>query len=176
MRIVHDGHDDQPRVSIGFIEPCEVFRDHGIRAVGHSILSKISGEHPSCDHLQGRACPPRAPPCPPIPCALPPSNSHYATEWPCQSAFPDSPSELPNCSRRVCVPASVSISNVFGFAHVTCSRPGTRIIAAAPYGLHCSPAARSLSGSHASATRRPSALSAGVPYLRSFTEAGNSSS
>ena len=55
LRIVHDGHDDEPRVSIGFIEPCEILRQRSIRAVGHSIFPKISREHSRCDHLQRRA-------------------------------------------------------------------------------------------------------------------------
>src|SRR5439155_181249 len=49
------------------------------------------------------------------------------------------------------MPASVSIRSVFGSFHAMWSRPGMRITPAAPYALHCSPAAVSLSGSHVAA-------------------------
>src|SRR5580704_9158471 len=39
-----------------------------------------------------------------------------------------------------------------------CRRPGTRMMAGAPYDLHCRPAASSLAGSQASVTFRASAL------------------
>jgi hypothetical protein len=62
------------------------------------------------------------------------------------------------CSNRVWVPASVSIFNVDSSCQVMCRRPGTRMIAAAPYDLHALPSFSSLAGSHVSATRRPSLL------------------
>ena len=44
--------------------------------------------------------------------------------------------------------------SVVSLAHAICSRPGTRMMLPAPYDLHCSPAAVSRAGSHASATLR----------------------
>src|SRR3954470_1674903 len=52
-------------------------------------------------------------------------------------------------SSRVCFPASVSIRSVFASCHVMCRRPGTLMMAPAPYDLHWSPARSSAAGSHA---------------------------
>jgi len=51
----------------------------------------------------------------------------------------------------------VSIFNVESLSHEMRRRPGTRITAAAPNGLH--PSVASFDGSHVSATFFPSALS-----------------
>jgi hypothetical protein len=45
------------------------------------------------------------------------------------------------CSRRVCVPASVSMRSVVSFSQAMLSRVGMRMMPAAPYARHCSPAA-----------------------------------
>jgi hypothetical protein len=58
----------------------------------------------------------------------------------------------PKWNSRVCVPVSVSTFSVVSSCQVMCTRPGNRISPAAPYPLHCSPAASSLAGSHASST------------------------
>src|SRR4051812_29907061 len=59
--------------------------------------------------------------------------------------------EVPSANRsnRVCFPASVSIRSVLASCHVMCSRPGTLMMAPAPYDLHWSPARSSTAGSHA---------------------------
>jgi len=44
------------------------------------------------------------------------------------------------------------------FSHVMCRRPGIRMMFAAPYARHCSPAASSFAGSHVSATLRPASF------------------
>src|SRR6185503_5473897 len=85
-----------------------------------------------------------------------PASSHTAAEYPCQLGSP--PGVPVKCSRRVCVPASVSIFSVVSSCHEMRSRPGTRMIPAAPYDLHALPAAVSLAGSQASATARAAAL------------------
>src|SRR6185436_6650405 len=51
--------------------------------------------------------------------------------------------------RRVCVPASVSMRSVLASCQVMCRRPGTFMMAAAPYDLHWLPAFSSAAGSHA---------------------------
>src|SRR6266851_626680 len=104
----------------------------------------------------------------------PPPGSQSAIELPCHDrgsdpdfgsdpdecgSAPEIPGARPKWKRRVCVPASVSMRSVVSSCQVMCSRPGTRIIAGAPYERHCSPAASSFAGSHASATRSASALS-----------------
>ena len=52
-------------------------------------------------------------------------------ESPCQlgSLFAE---DLSNLKMRVCVPASISTFSVLSSSHVMCTRPGTRMIAAAP--------------------------------------------
>src|SRR3954468_3132843 len=52
-------------------------------------------------------------------------------------------------SSRVCLPESVSIRSVLASCHVMCRRPGTLMMAPAPYDLHWSSARSSAAGSHA---------------------------
>ena len=90
------------------------------------------------------------------------------TDVPCQVGSPAAADAPPNLNIRVCVPASVSSFIASSASQVMCRRPGARITPAAPYALHCSPAASSFAGSQALATRLPSALSgnAGMIALR----------
>src|SRR5258708_1840561 len=104
------------------------------------------------DPPRGGAAPRPRPP-------APPAYSQLAAEKPCHPSSPAGGAALPKCSSRVCVPASDSILSVVSLSQVRCRRPGTRMIAPAPYDLHWLPAASSLAGSQASATLRASALS-----------------
>src|SRR5207245_1333398 len=82
-------------------------------------------------------------------------TSHDATEVPCQDggAVADgapaaaAAAGAPKVSILVCVPAVASTLSVFSsVSQVMCSRPGSRMTPAAPYALHCSPAASSFAG------------------------------
>src|SRR5262249_53508740 len=94
--------------------------------------------------------PPPRPPPPPANGLRPPAYSQVPTEKPCHPASVPAAgagAELLKWTRRVCVPASASIFNVFGSCHEMRSRVGTRMIAGAAYDLHAlSPV--SFAGSH----------------------------
>src|ERR1700735_1885059 len=81
--------------------------------------------------------------------------SQLASEYPCQLAASLAGAFALKWNVRVCVPASASTLSVLSSVQVMWTRPGTRMMAAAPYALHWLPAAMSLSGSHASAALRP---------------------
>src|SRR5438876_4246361 len=53
-----------------------------------------------------------------VPCRPRPGIIQRATECPCHVGSPAGGCEAPKWSRRVCVPASVSIRSVFGSCHV----------------------------------------------------------
>jgi hypothetical protein len=57
---------------------------------------------------------------------------HCATEYPCSVFLVPGGTVPSKWSTRVCVPASISIWSVLSSAHVMCSRPGTRMLPAAP--------------------------------------------
>src|SRR6185503_7607844 len=80
---------------------------------------------------------------------LPPAGSHRAIESPCHvGPLPDDARGAKRKS-RVCVPASVSMRSVSASCQVMCRRPGTFMMAPAPYDLHWLPARSSAAGSHA---------------------------
>src|SRR4029450_7538066 len=85
-------------------------------------------------------------------------ESHLAADNPRHLGSPSLGGCASKGRSRVCVPASVSIFRVASSCHEIRSRPGTRMIAGAPYALHCNPAASSFTGSHASTILRASAL------------------
>src|SRR5687768_959291 len=89
------------------------------------------------------APPPRRPP--------PPATIQLAADVPCQLGFVAAGGAV-KWKRRVWVPASVSTFSVLSSCQLMRIRPGTRMIAGAPYARHCSPAAVSLAGSHSLAT------------------------
>src|SRR3954471_22646607 len=89
------------------------------------------------------------PPSPPF------ARSHVALDSPCQlgtvavtrAAPPAAVLAAAKWNRRVCVPASVSMRSVSLSCQVMCRRPGTLMMAPAPYDLHWFPARWSATGS-----------------------------
>src|SRR5262245_5180825 len=83
----------------------------------------------------------------------PSTRSQRATDSPCQVGRVPDEDLAPDAGaakrkRRVCFPASVSMRSVSASCHVMCRRPGTFMMAAAPYDLHWLPARSSADGSH----------------------------
>src|SRR5580692_1750888 len=56
---------------------------------------------------------------------------HEATEMPCMLGSP-AVATTPNWNNRVCLPASISTLIAESFAHVMCSRAGSRMMFGAP--------------------------------------------
>ena len=52
LRVVDDGGEDQPRVSVRFGGAAEVLGQYGVRAVRHAVFLQIAGPHVRRDHLQ----------------------------------------------------------------------------------------------------------------------------
>ena len=111
--------------------------------------------------------------------------THSATEVPCQLRGAAGSAAAANRNIRVCVPASVSILSVVSSCHAMRNRPGTRMIAGAPYDLHCTPAASSRAGSQLLAISRAAGVTGTVSWtywngawvaLTVTDEAGNSDS
>src|SRR5687767_13314720 len=94
------------------------------------------------------AAPPRLPP-PPRPA------SHVATEYPCNVLGVPAGTVVLKWSKRVCVPASMSIFRVLSSTQLMFNLPGTRILPPAPYTLHGSGGAAGAAGTGAPAAGAP---------------------